>query len=160
MKVKTAGGADAGEGGHGESEGDGVLEAHQLAVELADEGGLVEAGIGALLPGLEGDDEEAGIRAGGPVDEPVAGDGEEVVDARGGLDEGVDLVEDGLGALERGAVGELDIDDAVALVLLRHEAGGEAAEPEDGADGEADEEDDGEGGAADGEAGDAEVSRR
>ena len=120
----------------------------------------MELRLGALLPGVEGDDEEAGVRAGGAVDEPVAGDGEEVGDAGDLFDGRIDLVQDLAGALERGPVGELDIDDAVAFVLLRDKAGRETAEAENGEDNEPAEKEQGEDGPADGETGDAEVTVR
>ena len=77
----------------------------------------------ALLERLERDEDDAGAGAVGEAVDGEAGEGD------GGLDAGIlqrdvaHLADDGLGAVERGAVGQLREADEVLLVLRRHEAG-------------------------------------
>ena len=87
----------------------------------------------ALAPILQDDVGHAGARQRrAVVERRDAGDGDHLRDARRLAADIADLVEHLLGALERGAVGQLHQRDHVALVFDRQEAGGNAREPETG----------------------------
>ena len=67
-------------------------------------------------------------------EEAEAGDGVVGADPSVCRQDGLDLLEDGARALQRGRVGQLHADERVAVVLVGHEAGGQlAAEPADSA---------------------------
>ena len=81
----------------------------------------------ALLPLLELDEEEALVRGVGAGDQAVAGDRVVALDRLVGLEDGLGLLHHQVGALERGGVGQVDLGQQVALVLLGDEARGDAA---------------------------------
>ena len=83
----------------------------------------------ALVPVLEDDVGDAGVReAGAVVEGGEAGDGDDLLDAGLLLDAQGDVVERARGALQRGALGQLHDDEEVALVLDGQEAGRHAAQ--------------------------------
>ncbi len=109
-----------------------VGDLRQLLVQLGHDGVGRQLRRAALVEVVEHLEHRALARA---VDQAVhreAREGHRVGDAGRRLDDLVDLVHDGLGAIEGGGVGQLDDGDEVELVLLRHEAGGGAQEAEGG----------------------------
>jgi hypothetical protein len=92
-------------------------------------------GGGALREIGERQDDEAGIRLGEPVDEAVAGDRGDAGNAGCPAGDILDPLDRRHGAVDRGAIRQLHLDEDDALVLGRQEArghlGGEPARAED-----------------------------
>jgi hypothetical protein len=141
-KVEATDGADAGDRRRREDADDGAGNGRERAVEAIDDRGDLELVRGALVPRVERGDDHRAVRRDGALQdgEPRDRDG----DALGLLDGGGDLVEDLLRARQRRRVGQLEIDEYCALVLVGQEGRGQRRE-EPGRDREAGRED-GEGG--------------
>ena len=88
------------------------------------DGRVAQLGTLPLVERLEDDEHRAEVGAVGLQQERHAGDGDGVRHARRLAGDLLDLGHGVLGALQRRRVGQLDVDDEPALVLLRDEAGG------------------------------------
>ena len=88
----------------------------------------------AILPGLELDHHHRGVGRGGAGNDVVAGDAEHRIDAIQSAQLGAELVDDVVGALGRGRVGQDRLHEERADVLVRHEAGRSDAEQQEQTD--------------------------
>ena len=80
---------------------------------------FADQGVGwnlALVPVLQDDEEGGGVVLETAADEVEASEHDGAIDVRVFADDGVHLPDDAVGALEGGAVGEIDGGDVVALV--------------------------------------------
>ena len=80
--LEAAGAAEAEDRRQVEREDDAALDRRQLRPQLRDDGAGALRGIGALLVGLEADDEERLVRRGDAVDEVEADHRQHAFDAR------------------------------------------------------------------------------
>ena len=78
----------------------------------------------ALAEGGEDDECGAEVGAVGLQQNRLAGHAEGVIDAGNLRGELVDLLHDGFGAEHGGRIGQLDVDQQIALILFRNETGG------------------------------------
>ena len=109
--------------------GVGHLAVEALLQRLGDGVGL-EFRPGPVLEVIEHQIERAEVRGIGVQQDRLAGDGDGVLDALGFQGDLLDALDHLVGARHGGGVGELHVDQQIALVLLRDEAGGGAHEPQ------------------------------
>ena len=98
------------------------LDAEQPFLDFADYRCGVLVLPGPFLERCEDDEDGAGVRGGTEGSAGEAGDADGVGDPRNGAGRLGRSLHHRVGALERGALGQLDRDDRVALVRLRDEA--------------------------------------
>jgi len=121
--AKARGVADALNGRRRQHQRPRLQERADLLVQSDHQRAQILAGA-ARVPVLQDDIGDAGIgEAGAVVECGDAGDGDDLGDARRLADDLADFVEHLLGAVERGAIGQLHGGDQVALVLDRQETG-------------------------------------
>ena len=94
----------------------------RLPNRVADDLARRLAGLQPLVERLEPGEDHAGIAGVGEGRAGEAGEGDRIVDARRLLDDLRRLLDHRVGARQRGAVGQLDDDDRIALVERRDEA--------------------------------------
>src|SRR5581483_6759018 len=102
-----------------------------------------------LVPRLEGDEEKGVVGGLSLAEEAETEDGGVVLDGRILGEDLFDFLAEGVGAVEGGGFGELDIDEAVALIFFGEEGRGQFAADEHGGDGDAGEEEEADDAAAD-----------
>ena len=108
--------------------------AHLFAQPLAQrDGDVVAREAATLFKGLEDHIQRAIVRGVGAQQQRLARDGDRVAHPLGGPGDGLNFAHHSLGALHAGAVGQLHIQQQVAFVLGRDEAGGGMGEAPVGA---------------------------
>ena len=120
-EVDAAGLADARDGGREERNRLRVGERRELRVQGGDDGVRLERRRRAFVVGSELYEGEAASRTARLREDAEPRHRVDVVDAGLLLQDRVDLPHDGVCPLKRGGLGELDVDQEVALVFLRHE---------------------------------------
>jgi hypothetical protein len=124
LQLEAAGGAQALHRRRREHGDEGVLDAAELLVELLGDGAGAQRRVLALVEGLQRHEDDAGVGAVGEAVDRQAGEGDGVLHAGLLHDDLVHAPDHRLGAVQRGAVGQLGEADQVLLVLRRHEAPG------------------------------------
>ena len=122
---EAAAGAEALDGGRLESDDARFQDLRaELSVQAADDRAREHVVALALVPGVEPDEVEGGVRRRGAGEEAEAGDRRDVLDALRLREELLDFLAHRVGPLERGGVGKLDVQEEVALVLVGEKARG------------------------------------
>ena len=128
LVLEAAAGAEADDRRHVERDDVGLADRRTLGPHLGDDRAHVLAGAGPLVERLEEHDEVGAVGFAEPVQRAVADHRADVGDARDVLEQLLDPLGDDGGAVDRGALGQLRLDEEGALVLRRQEAAGDDLE--------------------------------
>ena len=123
LHLKAAGNTQPGNSRRKKSVHDGFLDLVELPLQLGQDRLLLQAGIGASIPGIQGNKNSCCIGSVGRIDQRVTAQYDPVGNTVSPLEDILNLIQHLIGALLGGGVGKLNMHHDIALVLGGQKAG-------------------------------------